>query len=307
MFNTRIAPSPTGDFHIGTARTAYFNWLAARASGGKFILRVDDTDANRHDEKAVQVIYDAMAWLGLDYDYSFRQSDQSSQFTYKRSTEDLLNAGLATRLDDGAVLLKMPDNLPTSWHDNVAGDVPIGDEDRAVIDGLVLIKSDGSPTYHFATVIDDAFHSINYIIRGKDHLKNTPKHIAIYLQMAKASTSNANYTVPQYAHVGLIFKDGKKISKRDGAASLLKYKEAGIDSDAMLNFLLRMGWGPKIDDKTTAVLPKEAALGLFLNGGKMRNNEPNFDQAKLDSFDRKYKARKKKNVNNDVGTNNIQL
>lgn len=291
VYNTRIAPSPTGDMHLGTARTAYFNWLAARATGGKFILRIDDTDQDRHNEDAVKVIYDTMEWLGLDYDQTFRQSQIKDMGIYDRAANDLLKAGLATRLDNGAVALVIPDNMPDSWVDEVAGTVPVTDKAKQVIDGMILVKGDGWPTYHFSTVVDDAFMGINYVIRGKDHIDNTAKHIAIYLQMQKCnSASFVNFTIPKYAHAGLIFKDKKKMSKRDAAASMLNYRDAGYNPDAMLNFMLRMGWGPTVDDKTTAIISRERALELFLTGGAMKNNEASFDQAKLDSFDRKYKA-----------------
>ena len=218
---TRIAPSPTTlssckSVHIGLLRSAYFNWLAAKASNGKFYLRVDDTDQDRHNEDAVQVIYDAMAWLGLDYDDTFRQSQHKDMGLYDKAAEDLVNANLAYK-DDGAIRLRCPDNMPETWHDEVAGDIAITDKDKGFIDGLVLIKSDGWPTYHFSSVIDDAWAGINYVIRGNDHTSNTAKHIAIYLQMQKCNSGNGSFTIPKFGHVGLIHKNGKKMSKRDAA------------------------------------------------------------------------------------------
>lgn len=281
-FNTRIAPSPTGDFHIGTARTAYFSWLAARASGGIFILRIDDTDQTRHSEKAVETIYETMKWLNLDYDVTFRQSNRIHR--YKIIAEGLLKEGKAVKLEGGAIAIDKP-LLPDSWKDDVSGIITTTDQDRQNCEQLVLMKSDGTATYHFSCVVDDIESSVNYIIRGVDHISNTAKQLAIYKLLG--------VPFPRYAHVGLIHDAKKKISKRDGAASMLVYREAGRHPEAMLNFLLRMGWGPRVDDKSTALLPREKALELFLTGGSMRASSSNFDRAKLESFDRKYKAQTK--------------
>jgi glutamyl/glutaminyl-tRNA synthetase len=282
---TRIAPSPTGDFHIGTARTAYANWLAARASGGKFILRIDDTDDARHSEDAVNVIYGAMQWLNLDYDVSFRQSQRLNVYDHRANW--LVQYNKARVIDGGAIALTFDPAMPRVWRDDIAGDVAITDTDiQHSLQNLILLRSDGKPTYHFATVVDDIDFNVNWVIRGHDHLSNTCKHVAIYHALG--------VPIPKYSHVGLIHKDKKKISKRDGAASMLHYRDTGYHPDAILNFLLRMGWGPVVDDKSTALLPRDRALELFLTGGKMRNQAANFDQAKLDSFDRKYKAASQK-------------
>lgn len=280
MANTRIAPSPTGPMHIGTARTAYFNWLFARANGGKFIIRIDNTDASRSDDTWTDCILDTMAWLGLDNDGVYHQSDRAD--SYAHTATKLLDAGLARRADNGAVLLNDID-LPATWTDRVGGDMKINDHDRKSIDGLVLVRGDGVATYHFASVVDDFNLGIDTVIRGTDHISNTPKQIAIYTALG--------WTLPAYYHVGLIHKDKKKMSKRDSNTSMLFYRDAGYDPDAILNFLLRMGWGPRVDDKSTAVLPRDRALALFMDG-RMRAAKANFDQAKLDSFNRKYIGRK---------------
>lgn len=281
-FTTRIAPSPTGDMHLGTARTAYFNWLAAKASGGAFILRIDDTDLNRSGPKFTQVILDTMAWLGLDYYALLKQSERFANYRYY--AEMLLSCGRAEK-DGDAVILK-PKVFPAYWYDDLAGEVPISKDDQELMSkGIVLMKSDGSPTYHFASVVDDIEFDVNYIIRGKDHTTNTARHVAIYMAIGAP--------LPRFAHIGLIRKDGTKLSKRDGAASMLSYREKGYDPDAMLNFMARLGWGPTVDDKTTALLPREKMVELFLSGGKMKNSDANMDMVKLDSYDRKYKARKK--------------
>ncbi len=280
IYNTRIAPSPTGDLHLGTLRTAYFNWLAARASGGKFILRIDDTDSNRNNLELVKSIFDIFEWLNLDFDYSFSQSSRFD--THREVAELLIISNQAKRLDDGAVQLTYFDNVPDTWKDMVSGDIKtVKDYDKHPI---ILLKKDGNPTYHFSCVVDDMHNDINLIIRGVDHISNTSKQIAIYNAL--------DAQIPLYSHVGLLFKDKAKMSKRHGAASSLYYKDSGYDADAILNFLLRLGWGPTIDDKTTKMLDRDRALELFLDGGKMRAANVNMDSALLEAYDRKYKAKK---------------
>lgn len=281
MYVTRIAPSPTGDFHLGTARTAYFNWLAARASGGKFLLRIDDTDLARHNEDSVDVIHACMDWLGLDHDVTFRQSDRLDR--YRAVAEDLIARGMARRADNGGILLGEID--ATAWTDLIGGMNEPGPQHHELARGQVLMKADGMPVYHFASVVDDIDSGVNLVIRGIDHHTNTYRHTAIYAALGAP--------LPQFAHLGLIMLSGKKLSKRDAAASLLGYRDEGIDPDGMLNFLLRMGWGPKVDDKSTALLDRAQALALFLDGGRMRSSPASFDRAKLDSFSRKHGARKR--------------
>lgn len=291
---TRIAPSPTGTMHIGTARTALFNWLAARASGGRFILRIDDTDADRNDDAHVQVILDSMAWLGLDYDSTFRQSDTA--VAIPDVTKALLNAGFATTLDNGAIALVWHDFMPRVWNDSIAGDIAVTDDAIKQIDGLILVRGGdklGQPTYNYASVVDDYMEGVDYIIRGSDHISNTGKQAAIWTAMSNAFGPDGNWRdLPKFAHVGLIHKDKKKMSKRDGAASLLDYRDAGYDVDAIFNFLLRMGWGPTVDNKSTSMLSRDDAVRLFLDGGRMKASPANFDQQILDAFNRKWKARK---------------
>lgn len=291
-YNTRIAPSPTGDMHLGTARTAYFNWLAARSTGGSFVLRIDDTDTQRSDPKYTQVILDTMQYLGLDHDIICRQSNF---FDFYRDLAALLVGKELAKREDGAIVL-YPQFIPNSWQDDIAGEIKITDDDKTIINkGLTLIKSDGSPTYHFASVVDDCRFNVNFVIRGSDHIVNTSRQLAIYHALGES------HKIPKYAHIGLIHKDGKKLSKRDGAASMLWYKDQGYDPDAMLNFMARLSWGPTNDDKTTALLPRDKMLELFLPGGKMKSSAANLDLVKLDSFDRKYKARKKaKDENNSA-------
>ncbi|MBW3243657.1 hypothetical protein KUV57_13375 [Epibacterium sp. DP7N7-1] len=279
---TRIAPSPTGDFHIGTARTAYFNWLAARATGGRFILRIDDTDLTRNNDASIGVIHACLDWLGLTPDAVYRQSDRLD--LYNDIAAALIRAGRAVRADNGAVLLS--GGAATDWDDVVSGDQSPSDKARDLARDQVLIKADGMPVYHFASVVDDADMGVDLVIRGMDHMTNTFRHTAIYDALG--------HPLPRFAHLGLITLSGKKMSKRDAAASLLSYRDAGIDRDAMLNFLLRMGWGPARDDKSMSIIDRDRAVSLFMDAGRMRSSPAGFDAAKLASFDRKYKAAKKR-------------
>lgn len=289
MAITRIAPSPTGFMHIGTARTALFNWLAAKATDGKFILRLDDTDADRNVQAAVLPILDGLKWFGLDWDDYVRQSDRDR--VYADHAWMLLDAGLAKRADNGAVLLASGDP-PRAWTDTVGGTMKIPDDLAKQADGLVLMRGGdkvGHVTYNFASILDDYLMGVDYVIRGVDHIQNTAKQIAIWQALAKVLPPR---DLPAFAHVGLIFKGGKKMAKRDGAASLLDYRDAGTDPDAMFNFLLRMGWGPTVDDKSATFIDRDRAVEMFLTGGKMRAANANFDEAKLAFYDRSYKRMK---------------
>ena len=278
MYNTRIAPSPTGDFHLGTARTAYFNWLAARATGGKFILRVDDTDSERNVSGAADVIYDCMDWLGLDFDDDFTQSSRLDR--YHAVAMSLVTQGFATVADNGAVLLNW--DVPTTWTDAMAGVMVANDNDRKLYNNQVLLKGNGMPIYLFATVVDDIDSNINYVIRGADHFTNTHRHAAIYDALGA--------TKPLFAHVGLIMVDKKKMSKRDKAASLLGYRDSGYSPEAVRSTLLRLGWGPTVDNKSTKFIDKDRAVTMFVTGGKMKANPATLDIGKLDYFKRIYKS-----------------
>lgn len=281
--NTRITPSPSGPIHIGNIRTAYFNWLIARSTGGQFILRIDDTDKARSERKFVDLILETMDWLKLDYDKLVCQSDRFN--LYQTHAQNLIKSGWAKE-KDGAIVLDLfqTNDLPKQWKDEIIGIVPITEDNIKTAHNSILIKSDGTPSYNFATVIDDADLNINYICRGSDHLTNTAKQVILFSIMG--------YKLPLFAHVGLIGMNGKLLSKRDGASSVLYYREKGYEPEAVLNFVARLGWGPTKDDKTTALLPKERMLELFLAGGKMKSSLANMDLVKLDSFDRKYKGRK---------------
>jgi glutamyl-tRNA synthetase len=301
-YNTRIAPSPTGTFHVGTARTALFNWLAARATGGSFLLRIDDTDGERNRPEYVDVILKSMDWLGLDYDDMFYQSKRLP-CNYLDPANALVEAGYADRLYNGAVALKWHDWMGGDWHDEIAGQMQITETQRNQIDGwivdkegvknrtrLILLRGGDKldlPTYQFASVVDDYDYNINYIIRGGDHINNTSKQVAIWRALQRLKDRD-NQPIPKFAHVGLIFKDKKKMSKRDGAASLLDYRDKDYNPEALFSFLVRLGWSPKIDNKENSLITRERALKMFLTEGNMRNQNANFDAQKLEYLQRYY-------------------
>lgn len=290
QYRTRIAPSPTGMMHFGTARTAYFSWLAAKATNGQFILRMDDTDTARNSKEADDAIFDGLKWLGLDWNEFYRQSERTTNYHVKARM--LLEAGYAEEAPNGAVILKWQDFMPRSWRDEIAGEIKITDTNIEQIDGkTVLLRGGdklGEPTYQFASVVDDYELGINYIIRGVDHITNTAKQLAIWSAIQNVYHGDG-MPFPKFAHVGLIFMNGKKMSKRDGAASLLTYREEGFHPDAVLNFMLRLGWGPKQDDKSNSIIPREKAITLFLNEGNMKNSNAGYDANKLKWFDKMYK------------------
>ena len=284
--------------HIGTARTALFNWLVARATGGRFILRIDDTDTERNLPEAVDPIFDGLLWLGLEWDELHRQSDRTA--LYRTYASRILDAGLAAYTDNGAMVLRWQSRWTRVWKDEIGGERVITDRMIEQIDGqLVLLRGGdklGQATYQFASILDDYLMGVNYIIRGVDHIANTGKQVAIWASLNEIDLENADHRasrkLPSFAHVGLILKDGKKLSKRDGASSLLDYRDKGYDPDAIFNFLLRMGWGPKRDDASSTFMDKQVAKSLFLKGGSMRSANANFDQRKLDFYDRRYKQMK---------------
>lgn len=283
MFRTRIAPSPSGNLHIGNARTAYFNYLAAKSSGGQFILRIDDTDKERSKTEYVQNIIDTLEWLTLTPDEIYFQSQRKP--IHLEKIEILLSNGWAKRNEDGSIYLNISQSHPTEWYDIVSKkNIKITERDLETSQGSILVRSDGNPTYNFASVVDDGDLDISLIIRGVDHITNTSKQVLLWHALG--------YKCPQFAHISLIAEKGKPLSKSDGAASMTFYRDKGYDPDAMLNYLARLGWGPTVDDKTTKMLPKERMIELFLVGGSMKQNNANVDLPKLESFDRKYKAKK---------------
>lgn len=225
----RFAPSPTGYLHVGGARTALFNWLFARHHGGTFILRIEDTDRTRSTEEAIEQIMASLRWLGLDWDEFYRQTERFG--IHQHYAEELLRRGAAYEAD-GAVWFRMPKDGVTVVDDLIAGKVEF--QNREFKD-LVILRSDGTPTYNFACVVDDTEMGITHVIRGDEHLPNTPKQLHIYRALG--------LTPPKFAHLPLILgPDRTKLSKRHGAVSVLEYRRKGILPEAMVNFLARLGW-----------------------------------------------------------------
>ncbi len=247
----RFAPSPTGYLHIGGARTALFNWLYARHTGGTFVLRIEDTDAARNTQEAVNVILDGLRWLGLNWDEGPLTSDATGpskgdrgpyfqsqrKANYQARVEALLSRGLAYE-HEGAIKFKMT-REPILIPDLVVGDVVRPLTDREVADpDWVLVRSDGQPVFHFVNVVDDLEMGITHVIRGEDHLSNTAKHIALFRAFG--------IEPPKYAHIPLILNiDGSKMSKRDRGASLTNYLDDGFLPEAVNNYLCLLGWSPK--------------------------------------------------------------
>ncbi len=234
MTRVRFAPSPTGYLHIGGVRTALFNYLYARNSGGKFLLRIEDTDRERSKPEFEKEILTSMEWLGLKWDEAIiRQSERLEK--YRAYAQELIQKGLAyEEKKDGktAVKFKMPPKKAV-FHDLVHEELQF---DTALFDDLVIIKSDGYPTYHWACVIDDHEMEITHVIRGDDHVSNTPRQILLYEAMS--------WKPPKYAHLPLIMGgDGTPLSKRHGAVSLTQFREDGYIPEGLLNYLALLGWG----------------------------------------------------------------
>lgn len=288
MIVTRIAPSPTGMFHLGTARTAYFNWLMAKSNGGKFIVRIDDTDVGRNNPEYTSIIFESLEWLGLDFDDSFSQSGRLDR--YKEIAALLIDANFAQRMDDQSVVFTYPDSFPNTWKDLVGGNITVSNQDALISSRTVLIRKDGMPTYHFSTVVDDIDFNITDVIRGSDHISNTLRQIFLREIINKVCGTSVCYN---FSHIGLIHKDGKKMSKRDGASDLLSYKKSGYDPEAVLAYIIKLGWNvadPNID-KQYPFIKRQTALLLF-NTGKMRAPPSNFSQEKLDWISNKIKTTK---------------
>jgi glutamyl-tRNA synthetase len=296
VYNTRIAPSPTGFIHLGNIRTAYHNWLAARSTGGRFILRIDDTDKARSEEQYVDKIYETFDWLGLDFDLTFRQSSRLD--FYKNLAYKLIGAGFAEEIEGGAIRLIVNYDIPGYWTDIIAGNVNTSTKDLEVLKNIIIIRSDQNPTYNFASIVDDMTTDINLIIRGTDHISNTIKQIAIieaFKQLNTPSTDVLFNRKMDFAHVGLVFEKGKKLSKRDGSSNFDTHKNNGTDPDAILNWILRLGWSPSDAnfDAKTPLISKDRAKEIFWTDGALRNSSASLDMNKLAFYDKKYKNLKK--------------
>jgi glutamyl-tRNA synthetase len=307
----RFAPSPTGYLHVGGARTALFNWLFARHYGGKFILRIEDTDFARSSEEMVEGILQGLRWLGLTWDEGpFYQSQRLTR--YRSFAETLLDRGSAYRCfcrageeapggEDGYKEKVNPHSCPalaveesgrraatgepfairfrvppgkTSFQDHVFGDIEI---ENAILEDFVLLRSDGIPTYHLGVVVDDLDMGITHVIRGADHISNTPKQILLYMAMGEP--------LPEFAHLPLILgPDKQRLSKRHGATSVMAYAELGYLADAFFNFLALLGWSPG-DDRE--ILSRQELIELFTLSGVGKANAV-FGLEKLDWFNSQY-------------------
>jgi glutamyl-tRNA synthetase len=272
MVRVRFAPSPTGFLHIGSARTAIFNWLYARHAGGRFLLRVEDTDRKRSETRFLEEILADLQWLGLDWDEE--PLFQSRRFdVYRAKAADLMAAGMAYR-DGDAVLFRVPPGRTIAYDDLIHGPISVSSD---TLKDQVLIKSDGSPTYNFSCVVDDAFMGITHILRGDDHISNTPKQIIFYEAFGLAP--------PRFGHMPLILgPDGSKLSKRHGGVSVEEYKREGFLAEALANYLILLGWMPR--DGREVMTPGEA-VGRF-EIAEMNDVQAKFDIAKLRWLNAEY-------------------
>lgn len=318
----RFAPSPTGKLHIGGARTAIYNWAFARATGGKFILRIEDTDPERSTQENVDLILRAMRWLGLDWDEGpqvdgdFGPYFQTQRMdSYKQALDKLIECGAAypcfcsadenaarrdaiqsqghiiydkcRSLDKDEAKARIEAGEPHVWrlavpkdrgmitvHDLVHGDVEF---DAALQDDMIIVRSDGTPTYNFAVVCDDVNMKMTHIIRGDDHFSNTPRQILVYEALG--------YPTPTFVHIPMICgPDGKKLSKRHGAASVEEYAEMGYLPDALFNYLSLLGWAP---DGETTIFSRDEMTRLF-SLDHLSKNPSSLDPKKLDWINNQY-------------------
>ncbi len=307
---TRFAPSPTGFLHIGGARTALFNWLFARRHGGKYLLRIEDTDRQRSTREAIDAILDGLSWLELDWDgepiLQFARAERHAQvarqlleqgrayhcYASPQELEDMRKAARAAgkpmRYDGRwrdrdpseappgippVIRLKAPQSGETSVRDQVQGLVTVQNEQ---LDDMVLLRADGTPTYMLAVVVDDHDMSITHVIRGDDHLNNTFRQIQLYNAM--------DWSLPSFAHVPMILgPDGAKLSKRHGALGVDAYRDMGFLPEAMRNYLLRLGWSHGDDE----IIPTEKALGWF-DLEHVGRSPSRFDMARLTNLNAHY-------------------
>ncbi len=262
----RMAPSPTGFLHIGGVRTFLFNWLFARQQGGDCLLRIENTDTSREVAESVDQIQRSLTWLGIDWDGPVTfQLDVMEDC--REAARRLVAEGKAYE-DEGAIRIRMPDEGTTGWEDAVKGWIEFPNEQ---LEDVVLVRSDGRPTYNFASPFEDAKDAITHVIRGDDHVSNTPKQIQILQALGSE--------IPTYAHVPNVFgEDGKKLSKRHGAVSVDEFRQAGYIAPALMNFLALLGWAP--DGETTIMSQDELIERFSLD--RVGASPATFDYAKLD-------------------------
>lgn len=277
MVVVRFAPSPTGFLHLGSARTALFNWLFARHSKGKFLLRIEDTDVVRSDKKFLEEILEDLSWLGMDWDGEpIRQSRRFA--LYREKAEELLRSGKAYK-EGEAIIFKVEKGRFIEVNDMIHGRILFQTDE---IKDQVMIKSDGSPAYNFACVVDDAELRITHILRGDDHISNTPKQVLFYEALG--------LPLPLFGHMPLIMgPDGAKLSKRHGGVSVEEYKKEGFLAEALANYLILLGWSPGEDRE---FLSLEEAVKLF-ELSAMSAAQVMFDIQKLRWMNAEYIMRKK--------------
>jgi glutamyl-tRNA synthetase len=268
----RFAPSPTGELHVGGARTALYNWLLARGSGGTMVLRIEDTDRERSTPENVEQILDALRWLELDWDEGphsqFERGDR-----HREAIDRLLAEGHAYE-DEGAVRLRVPDDGETVVEDAIRGAVTFP---HAAIDDFVIRRSDGSALYNLAVAVDDLDMGITHVVRGEDHLSNTPRQVMILKALGAEP--------PAYAHLPLLLgTDGKKLSKRHGAASVQALRDAGYLPEAVRNYLALLGWG--LDEETTLIATDELIRSFSLD--RVNKAPAVFDEQKLRWMNGRY-------------------
>src|SRR5690349_3042517 len=293
----RFPPSPTGALHIGNARTALYNWLLARGSGGQLVLRIEDTDRERSTPENVQLIFESLEWLGIDWDEGpIYQTDNAPR--HEEVVRQLLDEGKAYRTTagpeqvkaykeandnrgfrgveegEGAIRLRMPDEGTTDVNDIIRGQTAF---ENALLDDLVIARADGTPVYHLAVVVDDHDAAITHVVRGADHYSNTPKHVRIYEALGAQP--------PTYAHLPLLHgPDGKKLSKRHGAASVSDLRKTGYLREAVINYLALLGWGY---DETTTFFTIPELQELF-SLERVSKNPAVFDEQKLRHINGRY-------------------
>jgi glutamyl-tRNA synthetase len=262
----RMAPSPTGFLHVGGVRTFLFNWLFARGRAGECLLRIENTDTSREVQEAVEQIERSLSWLEIEWDGPTRfQLDRIERA--QEEARRLVAEGSAYE-DEGAIRIRMPDEGTTSWEDAVKGRIEF-ENDK--LEDLVLVRSDGRPTYNFASPLDDWLDGISHVIRGDDHVSNTPKQLHVLRALGAE--------LPVYAHVPNVFgTDGKKLSKRHGAVSVDEFRDAGYVPDALVNFLALLGWS--YDDRTTVMSRTELIERFTLE--RVGTSPPTFDYVKLE-------------------------
>jgi len=272
MQKYRFAPSPSGTLHLGSARTAIFNFLLAKHYGAEFILRIEDTDIMRSTQEFEDNIISNLKWLGIEWDAIYKQSERKS--VYQKIAETLCNEGLAY-IDEGCVRLRIDADM-IGYTDLFRGPI----HRQLEHDNIIIMKEDGMPTYQFAVVVDDYNMRITHVVRGDDHINNTFKQIAIYDALG--------YKQPEFGHIPLIFATDKtKLSKRNGSKAIDEYKDEGISSEALFNYIASMGCTP-VNGKE--ILTKQELIDNYTMD-KIKKSPVCYDESKLKWFNKKWKQK----------------